>query len=58
MVENYREMVSLGKYGHIWLVIHDTTGKVCVKKRLEVFNREVYERLEELRHGNIPSIVE
>ncbi len=57
MPDQYQEIAPIGKYKNIWLVLDRDTGKIYVRKCLETFNQEVYERIARLRNIHIPGIV-
>ena len=56
MPDRYQEITPIGKYKNIWLVLDRDTGKVYVRKCLETFNQEVYERVARLHNVHIPGI--
>ena len=56
MPERYQEIAPIGKYKNIWLVLDRDTGKIYVRKCLETFNQEVYERVARLHNVHIPGI--
>ncbi len=56
MPDQYQEIAPIGKYKNIWLILDRDTGKVYVRKCLETFNREVYERVARLHNVHIPAI--
>lgn len=56
MPDRYQEIAPIGKYRNIWLVLDRDTGKVYVRKCLETFNLEVYERVAGLHNVHIPGI--
>ncbi len=56
MPDRYQEIAPIGKYKNIWLVLDRDTGKIYVRKCLETFNQEVYERVAGLHNVHIPAI--
>lgn len=56
MPDRYQEIAPIGKYRNIWLVLDRDTGKIYVRKCLETFNLEVYERVAGLHNVHIPGI--
>lgn len=56
MPDRYQEIAPIGKYKNIWLVLDRDTGKIYVRKCLETFNQEVYERVARLHNIHIPGI--
>ncbi len=57
MPDRYQEIAPVGKYKNIWRVLDRDTGEICVRKCLETFNQEVYERVARLRNIHIPRII-
>lgn len=57
MPDRYQEIAPIGKYKNIWLVLDRDTGKIYVKKCLETFNQEVYDRIAHLHDIHISGIV-
>ena len=57
MPDQYQEIAPIGKYKNIWLVLDRDTGKIYVRKCLETFNQEVYERVARLHNVHVPGIV-
>ncbi|MGN0154901.1 MAG: serine/threonine protein kinase [Lachnospiraceae bacterium] len=53
----YEEVSRLHELKDIWLVRHNEDGTFYVKKRLELYNKVVYERLMEGKFANIPEII-
>ena len=57
MFEEYQDIARLGGKGDVWLVLHEETKKVFVKKYRTNFNPEVYERISRIQDIHIPRIV-
>ena len=54
----YKEISALSEEHHVYLVQHQQTGRICVKKELYVFNPEVYRQLQEQPVRHTPRIFE
>lgn len=55
-LDDYGEIVFLGRYEHICLVLHKQSKRVYVKKCLEVYKKEVYEQLAKICDVHIPKL--
>lgn len=52
----YEEIAPLLGHDHACLVLHRETGRVYVKKCLDIYHREVYRQLEESENIHIPRL--
>ncbi len=57
MFEEYQDIARLGGKGDVWLVLHEETKKVFVKKYRTNFTPEVYESISRIQNIHIPKIV-
>lgn len=52
----YQELTKLNDAKNIWLVRHNETGMIYIKKEMQWYNEEVYLRLKAANVPNIPKI--
>ena len=52
----YQELIKLDDSKNIWLVRHNESGMIYIKKELQWFNRDIYRRLQNADLPNIPKI--
>lgn len=52
----YQELTKLDDSKNIWLVRHNESGMIYIKKELQWFNRDIYRRLQNADLPNIPKI--
>lgn len=52
----YEELAKIKENKSVYLVRHIDTGRVCVKKRIDVYNETVYLKLKETKLGGMPQI--
>lgn len=52
----YEEVTRLHEKKEIYLVRHNLTGELCVKKKLSVYNGTVYRKLQQMHVSQIPKI--
>lgn len=53
----YEELMQLDDIKSIWLVRHNETGILYVKKKIQLYNKEVYFQLQNSCIPNIPGII-
>lgn len=53
----YEEISKLHETKPIYLVKHNDTNNLYVKKRIHVYNRGIYERLQQINAVNVPQII-
>ncbi|MGN0390220.1 MAG: serine/threonine protein kinase [Wujia sp.] len=53
----YEELTKLDDVKDVWLVRHNETGTLYVKKRMQLYNRAIYQRLSECHIPNVPKVV-
>lgn len=53
----YEEVSRLHEMKDIWLVRHNEDGTFYVKKKIELYNKVVYERIMQEKFANIPEII-
>ena len=53
----YEELMQLDDIKSIWLVRHNETGILYVKKKIQLYNKEVYFQLQNSCISNIPGII-
>ena len=53
---SYKEIAPLRGHTNAYLVLHEETGKIYVKKYLKIYHIEVYQQLTKLYHIHIPKI--
>ncbi len=54
----YKTISTLNESHQVYLVQHQQSGKICVKKTLDVYNRDIYEYLYHNPVVGIPKIIE
>lgn len=52
----YEELTRLSDEKPVWLVRHNETGQIYVKKKMSLYNMEVYRRLKKENFDNIPRV--
>ena len=55
-IQNYKELAPLNDRHGVFLVRHEQTGHICVKKVQKTFNIDVYNRIRASRIKGIPEI--
>lgn len=53
----YEELTKLDDAKDVWLVRHNETGILYVKKRMQLYNRAIYQRLMTCHIPNVPEVV-
>lgn len=53
----YEELSRLQENKSIWLVRHNESGVIYVKKHVELFNRDIYRQLKNAKISNVPEVV-
>ncbi|MCI5640595.1 MAG: serine/threonine protein kinase [Lachnospiraceae bacterium] len=54
----YEKITKLSDDKQIWLVKHNETNEIYVRKELLLYNRAVYEQLKENQFDNVPRVIE
>ncbi len=57
-LDDYQEIAIAGKYKNVKLVLHRETGRIYVRKCLDVYNRDVYRSVMRVHNIHIAEIVE
>lgn len=53
----YEELSQLDDEKMIWLVRHNETGILYIKKKIQLYNKEVYQQLQKSNIPNVPRII-
>lgn len=53
----YEELTKLDDAKDVWLVRHNETGTLYVKKRMQLYNRAIYQRLLTCHIPNVPEVI-
>lgn len=52
----YEELAKVKDNKNVYLVRHIETGRIFIKKRIDVYNEDIYLKLKEIKFQGIPGI--
>lgn len=57
-ISYYKNIAGIGGSDHVYLVKHQETGKIYVKKILSIYNRDVYKQLKNNPIKGVPKVID